>query len=291
MSWPDLLRTLAREPVIHFLFIGGLLLSADRALDHSSPTGEDEQERTRRTIQVKGASRVRLIERFRERRDREPTSVEMESLIERYIDDEVKYREALALGLERGDPVIRRRLIQRLEFLVEDLARVADPDDDELREFMRAHGERYQRPTQLDGTHVFLRPEHRPRAAQVRAALLAGEAPEGLGDPFLHGRTFASASRIRLASLMGESFADAALALPVGTWSEAIDSSYGSHLVRIDRRISGGLHDLDAIRARVVADWRQQARARAAEQALQDMRRHYRVQRSAGDDPSPTEGQ
>lgn len=276
---PDLLRRLAREPMIHFVLIGALLFAIDRWRNPPGASIADELDaRTERaTIVISSRAQARLSEHFREREGREPTTEETRALLDQHVDDEVKYREALALGLERGDPVIRRRLIQRLEFLAEDLARTPDPDDDTLRRYMREHGQRYQTPERVTGEHVFLRTDNETRIPQVRQALLAGVAPATLGDPFVQPRAFALASQTRLAATLGDEFAARAMALPVGIWSQAIESSYGLHLVRISARAPAGLPDLAEIRPAVLDHFRERARQSATRRILADMRARYRV--------------
>ena len=285
-TWPDLLRRLAREPLIHFALIGCLLFALDRACgpatmdsDGQSTTGSDAQ-----SIVIGEATRATLRERFSERTGRVPTSVETRALIDRHVDREVMYREALALGLERGDPIIRRRLIQRLEFLAEDLAARPRPRTTaQLYAFMADHGDRYELPARVTGRHVFMRREHRERVPEVREALLAGADPATVGDPFSRGARFALVSHTRLAATMGDSFADGVMAQPIGSWSQVIESSYGLHLVRVEERTPAGPGTLSALRARVIGDWRAQAHAGAVRTLLDEMRARYRVVETSAD--------
>lgn len=276
---PDWLGRLAREPLVHFVIIGALLFAVDRWRDGSGDVSTEvfDPRGDTATIIVSAEVQARLVERFRERQGREPSDEEERAVLDRHVDDEVKYREALALGLERGDPVIRRRLIQRLEFLAEDLAQAPDPDDDALRRYMSEHIARYQTPERITGEHVFVRRERHARIPDIRRALAAGAAPETLGDPFVQRRQFSLASRARLAATMGDAFAAVVMDLPVGVWSQAIESSYGFHVVRLSERVAPGLPDLDEIRPTVLNHFRERARASATRKILADIRARYRV--------------
>ena len=122
-----------------------------------------------------------------------PTPAEDAALIERFVDDEVLYREALGMGLDRGDIIVRRRLLQKMEFLLEGLHPVPEPSDVELAAYLAAHADRYRAPARIDLTHVFVSRDRHGAAAQavatgLRAALEAGGEPSTLGDPFLRGR-------------------------------------------------------------------------------------------------------
>ena len=267
---PDRVQRLVREPLLHFALIGALLFGLEYARRSRPGPALDE-------IVVTDEARATLIDRFAQRTGRQPEATEIESLLAEHIEQEVLFREALALGLQRGDPIIRRRLIQRMEFLTEDLARVDEPDDSVLGEFLHQHSDRYLTPERVTAVHIFLRREHRAQLPSVRESLDAGAAPGTLGDPFLHGARFIRQSRVRLAGLLGQAFADAVMALPAGQWSEPLESSFGWHLVRVEQRFSPGVPELDEVRARVLGDWQRQARVEAGRALLDDMRARYRV--------------
>src|SRR5262249_4884420 len=153
-----------------------------------------------------------------------------------YIDNEVLYREALELGLDRGDIIVRRRLVQKMEFLTEGLDPVPEPTDTELQAYLDAHAEHYLQPDRVTLTHVFASNDRHGAATATLAEqwgeqLRAGADPATLGDPFLRGRELAAVSERDLAGILGNAFAAHVMQLPVGTWSAPIASSYGLHLV------------------------------------------------------------
>ncbi|HWP66497.1 MAG TPA: peptidylprolyl isomerase [Candidatus Limnocylindria bacterium] len=222
----------------------------------------------------------------------EPTPAEDAALVERYVDDEVLYREALAMGLDRGDIIVRRRLLQKMEFLLEGLHPVPEPTDAELEAYLEAHADRYRTPARIDLVHVFVsRDRHGDGAGAVAAALreqlLAGANFAALGDPFLRGRELRAQSEQDLAGIFGPAFARAVVELPVDTWSPPIASSYGLHLVRVRARNPAALPPLARIRATVQQDWVDERRRATLRAAVDELRQKYvvRVERAADGSP------
>ncbi|MCW5891209.1 MAG: peptidyl-prolyl cis-trans isomerase [bacterium] len=267
--------TFLREPLVHFVVLGtALFLLYDRVAP--APVREI----------VVPASLVQGLVRDAERRTgRTPTPAEADAMVERWIDDEVRYREALDLGLDRGDLIVRRRLVQKMDFLLEGSTPLPLPTTSELEAWLAAHPERWATPDRVTIEHVFA--AHRPagdeaaRAAVWLPALADGTPPGTLGDPFLHGGTLAARSQDELANLFGAEFADAVLALPVGPWQGPIPSRYGAHAVRVTVRRPGAVPPLDAIRDRVARDWRAARREALDAQALADLRARWPVRREA----------
>jgi hypothetical protein len=211
-----------------------------------------------------------------------PTPAEERAAVERYVDTEVMVREALALGLDRGDIIVRRRLVQKMEFLNEGLAAVPEPTDAELAAYLDAHPERYTVADRVALEHVFVSADaHRDDAAvvaaELRGALEGGADAATLGDPFLRGRTFRGQSARDLEEVFGPAFANAAMQLPPRTWSEPIPSSYGLHLVRITARDVEHRPAVDEVRAALARDWRTERRAEAGRAALARLRAAYDV--------------
>jgi peptidyl-prolyl cis-trans isomerase C len=234
------------------------------------------------TIELSAADVDALRQDQRRRVGTAPTPDEDAALIQRFVDDEILYREALALGLDRGDIIVRRRLLQKMEFLLEGLHPVPEPSDAELEAYLAAHADRYRSPARVDLTHVFVsRDRHGAAAervaAELRAALDAGAEPSTLGDPFVRGRELHAQSERDLAGIFGPAFARAAVELPVGAWSSPVTSSYGLHLVRVNRRVPAELPALDRIRAAVRQDWAEERRGELLRAALGELRRKYVV--------------
>jgi hypothetical protein len=265
---------LLREPLVHFVVLGALIfaLAEWRATDR----GDD-------AVILLGPEELAGLRADHERRTgRPPTPEDERILIDRFVDDEMLYREALALGLDRGDVIVRRRLLQKMEFLLDARADLEPPGVDDLRALRDAHPERYRTPPRVDLEHVFVDATRQgadaPRAAaEIAAALAAGADPAGLGDPFLRGRTLRARSREDLAEIFGATFAATVETLATGAWSGPVESSYGLHLVRVLGRVPARLPDVDEIEGPLRLDWLEARRAEVRREALADLRRRYTV--------------
>jgi peptidyl-prolyl cis-trans isomerase C len=261
-----------KEPLVHFVVLGAALVAAHQWLAPPLP----------RHIVLSEAVIRGLRQDYLRRNGARPTLEEEAALIQHFIDDEVQYREALALGLDRGDIIVRRRLVQKMEFLTEDAEPIPEPTDDQLRSYLGAHAERYALPERVAITHVFISTDRHgseaPALARaLRDALMNGADPSRLGDPFLRGRDIALSTEQELAAIFGNGFAARVIALPPGVWSEPLPSSYGLHLARVTNRASGRHPDLTEIRAAVRRDWREEQRTAANRAALDRLRRQYDI--------------
>jgi hypothetical protein len=172
------LRRWLREPALHFALIGAGLFSVHALVRR--PASPDE-------IVVSAAVAAELRREFERGNGRPPTPAEAQTLVDRFVDEEVLYREALAMGLDRGDVIIRRRLVQKLELLTRDLEPVPAPDEPQLREWLAAHAEDYREPERLSVRHVFVKSADDAEARRLLRALQSGADPATLGDPFVKG--------------------------------------------------------------------------------------------------------
>jgi hypothetical protein len=261
------------EPLLHFAVLGAALFALHAAVAPAPWSS--------RIVVTTAVQRGFQQEHLR-RHGRLPTAEEARALVERYVDNEVMLREALALGLDRGDIIVRRRLVQKMEFLNEGIDPAAPPTDAALQAFLDEHADRYQLASRLSLEHVFVSTAAHAHdaaavAADLRVRLEAGEDPARLGDPFLRGRILKAQSEDELAGVFGPSFAREAFALAADGWSGPIASSYGQHLVRVFDRTGGRRATVDEMRRELVRDWEEEQRARAARTALARLRERYDV--------------
>ena len=267
-----------RDPLVVFLLLGAGVF----ALDHWAETGGE----TRRVVEVTEDQVARLHARWTAQWGRPPTRPELEALIEEAVDEETLYREAQRLGLDREDAIVRRRLAQKLTFLLEDAADGAAIPAAEIEEYYARHAERYRRPPRTSFDHVFLSADRRTDPAGDAAALLrrlgADDDWRRLGDPFMLARTFADRTHTEIAGLFGTGFADAVSALPPGGWRGPVESTYGMHLVRVRGRSASRAPALDEVRNRVVADLRGERRREQGQTAYRALREDYEVRLPAG---------
>ncbi|MBI4516008.1 MAG: peptidyl-prolyl cis-trans isomerase [Deltaproteobacteria bacterium] len=266
-------RRWASEPLLHFFVLGVVVLGGYRWI---APTQLSNR------IELSPAVINGLRQDHVRRAGALPTAEEEAAMVERFVDQEVLYREALALGLDRGDIIVRRRLVQKMEFLTEDLEPVAEPTEAELQAYMDTHAERYHVPARVSLEQVFASSERSgdrtaATAQQLRAQLLGGAEPAALGDPFVRGRAFTLLTERDLAAIFGTVFARQVMDLAVGTWSEPLASSYGLHLVRVSQHQPGFLPALGASREQVRRDWLEARRAAVNRAALDRLRRRYDI--------------
>jgi len=262
-----------KEPLLHFIVLGTALFALYRLVVPAAPG---------RQITLSESVIHGLRQDHLRRNGALPTADEETALIQRYIDNEVLYREALTLGLDRGDIIVRRRLVQKMEFLTEGIDPIPEPTDAELQAYLDTHAERYTMDDRVALTHVFAGTDrHGATAAQVagqwREQLLAGADPSTLGDPFLRGHDFTGVSERDLAGVFGRACAAQIMQLPVGTWSAPITSSYGVHIVRVSTRTPGHHPGLDEVRDIVGRDWHDERRVEANRAALARLRQRYTI--------------
>ncbi len=267
-----------REPLLHFLIIGTglfLLYQVTRGGDESAP----------REIAISESRIEALAENFARTWMRPPTPQELRGLVDDYVKEEVFYREAIAMGLDRDDTVIRRRLRQKMEFVSEDAAAAAEPTDAQLQQFLTAHPEKFVEPARITFQQVFVNAEKRGDAArrdaeQILAALQAGRGPAvpaAAGDPTLLPAGLEDASPQEISASFGDEFGKQLEAAPIDQWSGPIASSFGLHLVRVSARSIGTLPKLADIRPVVVREWQAQQRSLAGDEFYASLRSKYEV--------------
>ena len=240
-----------------------------------------------RVIEVTADEVERLHARWTAQWGRPPTGPELESLIAEAVDEEILYREAQRLGLDVEDAIVRRRLAQKMTFVLEDAGNAA-PSGDEVEGYYARHAERYRRPARTTFDHVFLSADRRADPSGDAAVLLRQMAGgdggwKQLGDPFMLARTYAARTDPQIARLFGAGFADAVSALPAGGWHGPVESTYGMHLVRVRDRSASRTPPLDELRDRVVADLREERRRERGRAGYQGLRDDYEVRLPAAD--------
>ncbi|MGR9071451.1 MAG: peptidylprolyl isomerase [Gammaproteobacteria bacterium] len=256
-----------QEPLLHFLMAGGLLFVAYGWLN---PGKTDDA----RVVRITAAEINWLTETWSRQWQRPPDEEEFENLVNDYLKEVLLAREAHELGLDENDTVVRRRLAQKMEFLVQDTAALADPDEKELREFYHATRAQYRIPTRISLTQIYFRTE-----ASARQGLkdLATQNPDDLGDPSLLERSYAELNAEAAADIFGRGFADNVFSLDIGKWRGPVESGYGFHLVRIEKRQAARQRPFEKVRTQVLAEWQRSRQARAAERYFAELLTKYEV--------------
>ena len=259
-----------RNPLLQFTAIGAVLFFAYGFI-HDTRTGDANR------IEVTAADIERIRELWAMQWRRPPTEAELQGLVDAHIREEVLYREALAMGLDKGDTVIRRRLAQRVEFLAEDLATRVEPTREELQRHFEAHLDRYMLPARASFSHIYFSIDRRGDQAEsdARAALAHPDAARG--DPFMLQSDFPSRTQQEVGALFGNEFATALFALEPGDWRGPVASSYGMHLVRVRERSEGRKPELSEVRDRVRNDLLDQRRREADEALVDALEARYEI--------------
>jgi len=260
-----------REPLVHFLIAGAAVfaLLSGRAPD----PGE-------RRIVVDEAVVGRLVDRWTQSYRRPPSAEEIDGLIRDHVREEVYYREALRLGLDRDDEVVRKRMRNKLAATNTAQAEASVPTDAELQALLDRDPARYAAETRYDLTQLYLgadSPAARAAATRQLARLNAGAAAATIGQPLPLPAQFKAAVSSDLAAQFGDEFAEALVTLPAGKWSGPIASGLGLHLVRVEQRRTATPPKLATVRQRAENDWRSAKIRAAEEQALQTMLDGYDV--------------
>ncbi|MEM8886146.1 MAG: peptidylprolyl isomerase [Planctomycetota bacterium] len=256
-----------RDPLFHFLILGALLFVAYRVTRDPSAETRDE-------IVVTATQVEQMHARFRKTWQREPTDEEKTRLLEAYVREQVFYREALAAGLDRDDSIVRQRMQQKLEFLLDDIAGQVTPTEEQLESFLRENPDRFRRDVRTSFRHVYFKREKDAEGVLVR--LRAGESVEGDRLRMLEP-AYENAAQFEIARLFGAPFAERLAAQPVGPWSGPVLSGFGYHFVHVAARDGGVLPPLDEIRERVVQEWQAAERVRLREKVAAELRAKYTV--------------
>jgi peptidyl-prolyl cis-trans isomerase C len=267
-----LLRAALREPLLHFVLIGALLFAVTALRQRQSEHAE---------IRITAGEVAQLAAFWETQAQRKPSAQELQGLIEERIDEEVLAREAMRLGLDRDDVIVRRRLAQKMAFVSDDLAIVAEPAEDALREYFDAHRDAYTTPDLYALRHVYFNPDrHTTLDADAQRALqrLARGANENeIGDPFMLPRELADVSRDDIARDFGSVFADAVTSTAPGTWSGPVRSPFGVHLVKLESHTPRSVASFADVRDRVREAYLAQKQREANAALRAKLRQQYKI--------------
>lgn len=277
------IKALLHEPLAHFLVAGGVLLALSSLSGHSQVAGANDKR-----IAVSAAEIGRMREIWTRQWGHAPDAKEMDNLVQDYIREEVYYREALASGLDKDDTIIRRRLVEKMEFLSQELAS-GEPSEAELQQFFETNGQKYSLPPEVGFTHIYFSTSRRGAAAfeDARAALArlgsvdsaeADRLAATLGDSFMLQMEYPPQTRDQIKNLLGDEFAGKVLDLEPGQWAGPIKSTYGWHLVRVTQRAEPRQPALDEVRNQVAIDYKNQRLQTASENYYTRLRQRYRVE-------------
>jgi hypothetical protein len=263
------MRRLLKEPLVHFLALGAVLFVIGIVRGEGSGLGTNR-------IAITPGAIERLVEGFGKTWQRPPTEAEFQGLVEDYLKEEVLYREALEMGLDRDDQIIRRRMRQKLEFLTSDVVESFEPTDEELQAHLDANVALYRQEATVSFLQAYIAERTDPEQDGARAMALLEELrrnpnidPEQMGDPFMYPAAHGNMREQAVLGLFGEEFTAQIAELPIGEWSGPVTSAFGLHIVRVDMRDPGRTSELAEVRDAVRRDLVSQ-RTREADQSYFD---------------------
>lgn len=269
---------LIREPLFHFLVLGAVIFAAHGFITRHRTDKPGE-------IVVTQAAVENLVTGFTRTWQRPPTEDELQGLVRDYIREEAAYREALALGLDRDDMIVRRRLRQKLEFVSDELATHTEPSDADLQSFLQAHRETFQTEPGFSFRQVYFNPQLHGEKLHRDVARVLGDLQHSgsdvhktdLGDPFLLQQTFDDVPLPDLKKTFGDHFASAIGTLPVASWRGPIESGYGVHLVYVAKRTDSHLPALAEVREQVRREYLDAKRREATDKFYKVLLSRYSV--------------
>lgn len=271
------MNRILKEPLLHFLVLGGLIFALYQWLNRDLPDADE--------IRITRGQQEHLINVFTRTWQRAPTDAEFQGLMQDYIREELAYREGVAMGLDQGDTVVRRRMRQKLELLTDEVVSINEPGDEELRAFLAENPEKYRQEASYDLRHVYFSRERRGEAAEsdARATLEQLQSDPGIdwtavGDPLPLGDDFRGIRAGELARHFGSRFAEGVERLQAGRWQGPVESGFGLHLVYIDRVEPRRDSTLEAVRDAVRNDWFATRRERAIEALYERLAENYNIE-------------
>lgn len=272
------MKKLLREPLLHFLVLGVAIFAA---YSLKSKGSHDEPGK----IVISAGQVASLAETFARTWRRPPTSEELEGLIRDRVQEEIYSREAMALGLDKDDTIIRRRLRQKLEFVTDDVTALAEPTNEELSAYLKTHADTFRVQREFSFIQVYLNPErHGEDLVRDTAQLLAQLQQSGdkadvsaLGDSFLLEHKFQSLPASEAVKQFGEKFVRRLGELSLRQWHGPVESGYGVHLVWISECTEGRVPALAEVRDAVRREWANARRLEANDKFYQELLKRYVV--------------
>lgn len=267
-----------REPLVHFVAAGFVLFAASEM--------RGKQEDSYRIV-ITPQREAQLATRYALQFGAPPDAAMLAQLIERDIQEEILFRQGVQLGIDKDDEIVRRRIVQKMHFLLQDLNAPAEPNDAQLSAYFAAHAERYATPARVTFRHVYFSADQGEKAARARArdALhrmsTGASGADAAGDPFPDLHHFSSYEPQQIYRLFGRTeFAEAAFSAPLERWAGPYKSAYGLHLIRVDARQKGRQQAMAEVRDRVRTDYLLDAQTQDNLAGFNDLASNYKVVRA-----------
>lgn len=272
-----MMKRLLREPLLHFLLLGAVLFAAHGILTRGAGSEPGRIVVTQGQIE----SMAMLFSRTWQR---PPSDEELQGLIRSHVREEVLYREGVAMGLDRDDPIVRRRVAQKLEFVTEQ-AEAAEPSERDLQAYLESHPAAFMAEPKFTFRHIYLDPRRREKTLSADAERMLNElnspanktAALDFGDPTTLPLEFDKATASRIKNSLGYKFWKAVDRIAPGPWTGPVESGYGMHLVQVSERTEPRIPALAEVRDAVKREWHSAHRSEASEKSYQKLLQRYVV--------------
>jgi hypothetical protein len=271
------LKLWAREPLLHFLLIGLALFAGYRALN---PEAGKQPDNNRIVITDDDVRQLQISWMAQWRRP--PTQDELGGLLRSKVREEVLFREAMTLGLDKNDTIIKRRLAQKMEFLADDVSALAEPTTEQLKAFFERNPARFATPGLVSFRHLYFSTDQRGEKTQDAAAALlvklaAAGPPEDAADAFMYKDSYVEQSAEQVAAIFGGKFAQSLFQLKPGVWQGPVESGLGWHLVFVEAIEAGRVPAFQEVDAAVKAEWIEGQRAGIKQKLFEEMSARYEI--------------
>jgi len=272
------MKKFLKDPLLHFLLIGAALFFVFGLI--KGPAGNEEYK-----ITITSGDIAALQANFTRTWQRPPTESELSGLIEEMVREEIAFREAVAMGLDQGDSVIRRRLRMKMELLVEDVAGLSPPTDEDLEAYLAENRDSFRQQPQVSFMQVYLNADKRGAGVENDAGLMLAELsalgqeaePESFSDSNMLPEELPLYYITDIGRLFGVDFSRQILEVEPGKWTGPVWSSYGLHLVYVRERIEGRDPDLEEVRKEVEREWSAKRRRDFKDETYRKLRERYTV--------------
>ena len=276
----DGVRQLVKEPLVQFLLIGACIYGAYAWFGAPDENVKDN------TITVDAARIESFIGQWQRRWNRPPTRAELDGVVNAFVREDILYRAALEMGLDQDDPITRRRMAQKLEFLTNDIALFKEPAPGELEQYFEDNQALYRDPDLITFSQVFFDPDVRDDAtlddaAELLAQLEAAGEPDpatlGAGDRFMLQNYFSGASELEVRRQMGTGFTDTVMQLEPGRWHGPVLSGYGVHLVYVYQLAEAPAPVFAEVQPQVLENWQKAQQEEFNETFFESLKSRYDI--------------
>jgi len=277
---PISIKRLLREPLLHFMVLGAVLFVGYAYLKPDTKAESSYEI----ALTLEELAQLQMLYEAQWRRS--PTPEEFSAMVENKVRQEVLYREALAMGLDKNDEIVKRRMAQKMQFIAEDLAAAQEPGTEELRDWYAENSDKFSMPKRLSFRHLYFSPDSRGAQAYDDAVSslaklddqpVDSQLADTLADRFMYQDYYADQTSISLAKEFGPQFAVAVAELTPGSWQGPIESGFGWHLVYVDSLVPGRVPAFEEIERDVKTAWLGVQKEIAWRKAYKEMRAKYAV--------------